>query len=169
MKRSSRLIAGLFASMLVVTLALPAVADDITTGGFVQKLARQKQLDATDVQTAVDSLAAIGIRLPADLQLNRRLTEGDVTRISRAAGLNVTTARPSAVFDAARVDQFFNTFAYDLGPGNERSTDSGDQGSHFGGDGNGPPFNPFGKGKGKGDAIGQGKGKGLNFTPTEAL
>lgn len=166
MKEFSRLSATVVASLLVVALALPAVAADMTVGNFVQKLAREKKLDATDAQTAVDSLAAAGVRLPADLQLNGRLTEGDVARVSRSAGLNVTTARPSAYFDAARVDLFFNTFAYELGPGRGTDgllADSGDQRSFD--DRGGPPFDPFGKGKGKGGT--KGKGKGPNFTPTD--
>jgi len=164
MKKSSRLGATVVAFVLMVALALPAVAADMTVGSFVQKLAREKNLDATDAQTAVDSLAAAGVRVPADIQLNGRLTEGDVARVSRSAGFNVTTARPSAYFDAARVDLFFNTFAYELGPGrgtDNRSTDSADQRSDVGT--GGPPFNPFGKGKGKGGT----KGKGPNFTPTD--
>lgn len=166
MKKSGRLNATVVASLLVVVLALPAVAGDMTVGSFVQRLAQEKKLDATDARTAVHSLAAAGVRLPADLPLDGRLTEGDVVRVSRSAGLHVTTASPSAYFDAARVDLFFDTFAYDLGPGrgtDDRTTGSGDQRSFD--DRSGPPFNPFGKGKGLGGT--KGKGKGPNFTPTD--
>jgi hypothetical protein len=98
------------------------------------------------------------------------LTELDVTRISRAIGLDLTTATPDAVFGETRVDRFFAAFGAEIVGGSigggstaECSHPSGDcgnpgQGSGPGnGNGNGPPFDPFSKGKGKGSSKGKGK------------
>ena len=171
MRKSGRLSATVLASALVVALALPAVAGEVTVGKFVQRLAQEKNLNATDAQIAVESLAAVGIRLPADLKLNRRLTERDVARIAQASGVNVTTANPSAPFDDDQVERFMVTFSIELGPGlggegpGETHGD-GDPGNEDHGnaqDGGGPAFDPYAKGKGGS----KGKKKGHSVTPSE--
>ena len=101
-------------AVLLATIAAPALAADVTIGQFVQELARAKQLNATDARIAVDSLGTVGVRLPADLKLSDRLTEADVVRISRSAGLLVSTADPEAPFDEDQMDQFFVVFGAEL-------------------------------------------------------
>jgi hypothetical protein len=144
----------------VLALALPTfAASDITVGSFVQKLAQSKNLNATDARIAADSLRAVGVRVPTDLRLTAPLTEGDVARIARAAGLNVSTNRPEANFTGDQVNQFISTFGADLalvGSGDSVSAQNHE-------DGNGPVFNPYSKGKGGS----KGKKKGHDFTPTE--
>jgi hypothetical protein len=159
MRIAKRLAAVAFALALFV----PALAANDTVGSFVQRMAQAKNLNATDARIAADSLAAVGVHLPANLDYNERLTEGDVTKIARAAGLNVTTNRPDAVFGGDQVDQFFLTFQTDIGApvkggGIEETT-----ARSTGNNGNGPAFNPYSKGKGGS----KGKKKGHDFTPTE--
>ncbi|MDH3628303.1 MAG: hypothetical protein OEV00_11385 [Acidobacteriota bacterium] len=139
---------------LVVALAMPAMAaGEITVGGFVQAIAKAKNLNATDASIAVDALAAAGITLPADLNMNGQLTEGDVARISQSLGLNVNTSRPSANFTRAQVNRYFRSFEEEIGfsGGGGAVAASGT-----------PAFDPFSKGNGKS----KGKGKG-HTTPTE--
>ncbi len=150
---------ALFVAALLVTAAVPAfAASDATVGEFVIKLAKARNLAATDARVAVDALRGIGVRVPADLNYSKKLTEGDVARLSRSFGLNVTTTTPDNSFDADQVDRFFATFGTDIifntPPG--RTATSGENNS-------GPPFNPYSKGKGGSN----GKKKGHDFTPTE--
>jgi len=155
--------------ILAVVAAVPAMAagETMTVGRFVQQIALQQHLSASDVPTAVGSLRAAGYRIPAGVDFNKRLTEGDVAQISQLAGLKVRTSSPGAYFDEAQVDRFMLSFSGELGTGGDDSvgTDSHEnpgQGSGPGnGNGNGPPFDPFTKGK-----HGKGKGKGPH-TPTD--
>jgi hypothetical protein len=137
------------AVLMVAAAVAPALANsEVTVGRFVQELARHKNLNATDVQIAVDSLRSVGIRLPEGLRLNARLTEGDVVSISRAAGLRVTTSNPNAPFNGEQVQSFLIAL-------NDEMADDGatvDTVRPFGegnGNGWGPQFDPFSKGKGK--------------------
>ena len=126
-------------AVLLAAVAAPALAADVTIGQFVQELAQVKKLNATDARIALDSLAAVGVRLPADLKLADRLTEAEVVRISRAVGLWVSTTNPEAPFDEEQMDQFFVVFGSDL-----EATPPGDPivEPHV------PDFDPFTKGKG---------------------
>ena len=142
--------------MAILALALPTFAADITVGSFLQKLAQSKNLNATDARIAADSLRGIGVRVPADMRLMAPLTEGDVARIARAAGLNVTTNRPDASFTEEQVATFIVAFQAEL-------ANAGDGAASTEGNGNGPAFNPYSKGKGGS----KGKKKGHDFTPTE--
>ena len=100
------------AIVMVASAALAVtVAADKTVGQFVQDLARVKKLNATDPQIAADSLAAMGLRLPAGLDFSAPLTEGDVTKISRTVGLTVSTTDPDALFTSEQVDQYFAAFS----------------------------------------------------------
>jgi hypothetical protein len=141
-----------FAAML----AVPALgAEDVTVGDFVIGLAKLKQLNAADSRIAADSLEAVGVRLPGDVALNQRLTEGEVARISRLAGLNVTTSRPDRQFTRLQMDLFFDSFGSEL---------AGDSGTATMRTDNYPPsvgFDPISKGKGKK------KGLWKRRTPTE--
>ena len=157
MKNVNRIGALVLAALLV---AAPVFAAEMTVGGFVVQLAKAKNLNATDARIASDALAGIGIVLPGDLKLSARLTEGDVTRISRVAGINVTTANPTAPFTTEQVERFFDTFSLELEPGlggggGGATTRSHDQGNQT--------FDPYAKGKGGA----KGKKKGHDFSPEE--
>jgi hypothetical protein len=140
-------------SALVIALmivAAPAMAaSDFTVGQFIQELAKVKNVNATDARIAVDSLRAVGIRIPAGLDLGASLTEGTVVEISRAAGLRVATNNPSALFGEGQVDSFFSAFSVELGVGAESddppTTDVRDPNK----------FDPFTKGKGNHYAKGK--------------
>lgn len=151
--RSVKHLSVLAAVVMVAAVMIPTLAaSDVTVGQFVMQFARAKNLNATDARIAVDSLRAVGIRLPADLRMGDRLTEREVVRIAQSAGLPVNTANPDDPFDSEEVDRFFVVFGTELGAG-----------------GTNPPvqptvrtFDPFTKGKGKH----KGKAKG-HRTPSE--
>ena len=159
-KRISAVVA---VAALCVALTAPVVAaSDITVGNFVQRLAQSKGLAATDARIASDALRGVGVRIPGDLVYANALTEGDVARISRAAGINVRTSNPENLFNTEQVNLFFVSFGDDLGNAvGTMSDDNPGQGSGPGNGNGGPPFDPFTKGK-----HGKGKGKGV-FTPTD--
>jgi len=110
MRNSNRLGVLTLTLTAVLLCAGPALAADVSVGEFVQELARATHLDAATPQEALDSLAAAGLRLPSNLDMGKRLTELDVTEISRSVGLNLTTSRPGASFSSAQVDQFLESF-----------------------------------------------------------
>lgn len=144
-------------------LAVPAfAANEFTVGDFVQRLAQSRGLVSTDARIAGDALRGIGVRLPDDLSFANPLTEGDATRIARAAGFNVRTSNPSAIFGAEQVELFFVSFG-DEADGSVSSQGHTNPGNGSGpGNGNGgPPFDPYTKGK-------HGKGKAKHHpTPTD--
>ncbi|HKQ60151.1 MAG TPA: hypothetical protein VJS92_02630 [Candidatus Polarisedimenticolaceae bacterium] len=157
MRNARRFLAVAIVLGAVAALALPAfAAESATVGSFVRQLAVAKGLNANDARTAMDSLAARGVRLPADLDLSAPLTERVVEKIARAAGINVTTSNPDAAFSQDQVNRFLQSFGSELalnpgrGAGFTTNDDSED----------GPPFDPKSKGKGKGKKKGQ-------ETPTE--
>ena len=129
--RSTQRLSVAASLLLVLALLAPAAlgAEETTVGRFVQDLARLKSLTATDARVAADSLATVGVQLPTGLDFNKRLTEADVTLISGAAGLRVTTTTPEAPFDAPKVERFFVAFGPELGIRTERSADTTDAGS----------------------------------------
>ena len=106
-----------------------------------------------------DALRGIGVRVPPNMNYSARLTEGDVARLARSFGLNVTTTTPDNSFTTEQVDTFFATFGSDI---TTKLTGSNGQDMRDS-ENSGPPFNPYSKGKG-GD---KGKKKGHDFTPTE--
>jgi hypothetical protein len=88
----------------------------------------------------VDSLRAVGVRLPADLKLSKRLTEADVVEISQSAGLLVNTSNPEARFTGDQVDRFFDVFGSELTAAGQENSNLTPQA---------PWFDIFTKGKGK--------------------
>ncbi len=137
------------AVLMVAATVAPALAtSEVTVGRFVQELARHKNLNATDVQIAVDSLRSVGIRLPEGLRLDARLTEGDVVSISRAAGLRVTTSNPNAPFNDEQVQNFMLALSEEIAD-DGASVDTVRPYGEGNGNGWGPQFDPFSKGKGK--------------------
>jgi len=155
---------------LALAIAAPVfAADEATVGYFIVQLAKAKQLNAADSEVAADSLAAVGIRLPSDLNLNGALTEGDVARLSRLAGVAVSTSRPEASFGRVQVERFFNSFGGELADESGATTRACDPAvENCDNPGSGDPdhtdkpFDPFSKGKGKK----KGKAKGAR-TPSE--
>jgi hypothetical protein len=136
------------ALMVVATVAPALAASEVTVGRFVQELALHKNLDAADVSTAVDSLRAVGVRLPADLDMSAGLTEGDVVSISRAIGLRVSTSNPTTPFDESQVESFFFSLGDELGDTDQEIITYSEDPYHYGENEDGPPFDPFKKGKG---------------------
>ena len=154
MRNPMRLGALVVAVGLAVAIAVPVfAADEATVGYFIVELAKAKRLNAADSQIAVDSLAAVGIRLPTDLSLGSPLTEGEVARLSRLVGVAVSTSRPESLFSRIQVDRFFNTFAGEM---TQEPDDASEATVRS------PTFNPYSKGKGKH----KGKSKWA-ITPTE--
>jgi hypothetical protein len=149
---------GVAVALLMVTaLAAPTLAaTDITVGEFLQEFAKAKNLNATDPRIAADSLAAVGIQVPADVRLSERLTENVVIKVSRSAGLNLSTSRPDAGFSAEQVDRFFATFSGEFRADAAIGVRSDCTPPSQGCNGNGPPFDPFSKGKGKHKGHGKG-------------
>jgi hypothetical protein len=111
----SRHISILVLALMLVSAMPVLAAGDITVGGFIQELARVKNLNATDARIAVDSLRSVGIRIPEEIQLTRKLTEGDVVEISRAVGLRVSTNNPEAPFTQEQVNSYLQAFSAELG------------------------------------------------------
>jgi len=164
MKSLIRCGATAVAVALVMAVAAPVFAANITVGEFVQRLAIVKSLDAADARVATDSLRTAGVRLPADLDLNAQLTESHVVAISRAVGLRLTSSNPDRVFESEQVDSYFVAFGSEL----VDPTVTGDGIDDWDGNGDwpdvpgGPPFDPWTKGKG----WHKGWGKG-HQSPTE--
>jgi len=145
--------------LTLLALTLPATASDETNvGSLVQRLAQAKNVDATDARIAVDSLRDVGVELPADLDLAARLTEGEVARISRSIGLNVSTNRPEALFSKNQLDRFFESFQVELALRSDTPAGGGLRPNA-----EGRSFDPFTKGKGGM----KGKKKGHGSAPTE--
>jgi hypothetical protein len=147
MKTTKALALMVLGAALLLAASAPVQASSTArVGDFVVQLARVKSLNSADPYIAADALAAVGVRLPADLDLDKRLTEGDVVSISRMVGLRVTTSRPGQQFDSSQLERFFSSFGGEL-----RAADGENPGQGSGpGNGNdGPPFDPFTKGQGK--------------------
>ena len=175
MKNLKRISAVAIALVMALAVAAPASAsNDITVGEFIQSLARAKNLQASSPRIAADSLASVGIFVPRDLSYTSALTEGDVSKIARSAGLNVRSANPDAKFDSIKTDRFFNSFGRELtGDSQDSKGNTGDDAKwgwwwSWGGgsesesesDNGGEDEGPSGKGKGKG------KGKN-DMTPSD--
>jgi hypothetical protein len=136
--------AAFIGTMVVLTmLVAPAEAAEITVGQFVQELAKFKDLQAADTRAAADALAGAGFRLPAGLDLSKRLTEGDVARISASGGLAVSTSEPDMSFSSEQVERFLLAFSAELTGGAESEEPAETREKD-------PGFDPFSKGKGKG-------------------
>jgi hypothetical protein len=123
---------GPIAVLAMTMAAAPALAGDVTVGRFYAQLAQAKRLAAEDAVSAEANLRGAGFDLPR-LALDKSLTEGDLTAISGALGVSVTTQRPSQTISAPQVDTYFAVFAARLrapapGAGSSVSTNSDDQG-----------------------------------------
>ena len=137
MRRVSRF--GMIAVLAVGTVVAPAFAGNVTVGRFYTEIAQAKNLVAVDVASAEASLRGAGVSLPR-LALDKSLTEGDMTSISSALGVAVTTARPSQLISEAQLNTFMASFggqlsARTVGVGNPNTINS--QGGDPGQSGNG--------------------------------
>jgi hypothetical protein len=122
---------GPIAMLAVGLLTAPAFAGNVTVGLFYTAVAQTKQLESTDGALAEASLRRAGFDLP-QLALDKGLTEADMTSISRALGVPVTTHRPSQPVSASQVETYFSVFATRLRPpaagiGAPASIDADDQ------------------------------------------
>lgn len=163
MRNVKRVGAAVAAVAILALMAGPVLGADATVGRFVQRAAQELKLNATDARAAADSLRAVGVALPANLDVNKRLTERDVASMARALGVRVTTSNPDAPFGTDKIDRFFQSF------GGEIAASHHDDGCAVPGEdcvnpgqGGGPPFDPFSKARGNGF----GKAK-FNRTPTD--
>jgi hypothetical protein len=115
----------------------PAFAGNVTVGRFYTELAQAKHLVAVDAASAEASLRGAGVNLPK-LALDKSLTEGDMTAISNALGVAVTTERPSQLISETQLNTFMASFGSQLGArtvGNPNTINS--QGGDPGNSGNG--------------------------------
>lgn len=156
MRRVNRF--GLIAVLAVVAAVAPAFAGNVTVGRFYTEIAKAKQLTAVDASSAEASLRAAGFRVP-DLALGKTLTEGDVTSISSALGIKVTTSRPTELVTESQMGQFMNSFGSQL---SSPSLKGGDV-----------TKNPYGVNSLGGDpgnsGNGKGKKKGHNKSTSEPI
>ena len=155
MRRVNRF--GLIAVLAVAAVAAPAFAGNVTVGRFYTEIAKAKQMTAVDASSAEASLRAAGFRLP-ELSLGKGLTEGDVTSISNALGLAVTTSRPSELVSESQMNQFVSSFSSQLGASSLKGSDQ---------------LNPYTTDSQGGDpgnsGNGKGKKKGHNKSTSEPI
>lgn len=107
MKRVNRL--GMIAVLAVGTVLAPAFAGNVTVGRFYTELAQAKHLVSVDAASAEANLRGAGFNLPK-LALDKSLTEGDMTAISNALGVAVTTQRPSQQISETQMNTFMSSF-----------------------------------------------------------
>ena len=141
---------------LAAIVSMPTMAADTTIGGFLQEVAKVKNLNAIDARVAADSLTAVGVLLPEGLKLCDRLTEGAVVQIARAAGLNLSTSRPDSAFTDVQVDRFLVAFEGELRDSDFVAIRRDCTDPSEGCNGNDIGFDPFSKGKGKHNGHGKG-------------
>jgi hypothetical protein len=102
------------ALLAVGTALAPAFAANVTVGRFYTELAQAKRLGSVDGASAEANLRGAGFNLPS-LELNKSLTEGDMTSISSALGLKVTTEKPSQLISEAQMNTFITSFGTQIG------------------------------------------------------
>ena len=135
---------GLVAALVV--LAAPAFAGNVTVGRFYTEIAKAKRIVAVDGVSAEAGLRAAGVVLP-NLNLGKDLTEGDVTAISNALGLRVTSTRPTQFVSESQMNTFISSFGPQLGAS---TIVVGDEGATGQAPTDLPPQAENGKGKKKG-------------------
>ena len=103
---------GMIAVLAVGTVMAPAFAGNVTVGHFYTELAQAKHLVSADAASAEANLRGAGFNLPK-LALGKGLTEGDMTSISSALGVAVTTERPSQLISETQLNTFMSSFGGD--------------------------------------------------------
>ena len=142
--KNTRTLGGIVATLVALTLCVPAMAaNTVTVGDFVMELARVKGYTASNVAQAKASIESTGVTLPV-ADFDRVLTQGDVVAIGNAAGLNLSSSTPEAAFTGDQVDAFLVSLAPELG-----ATD-GDNATDGAYNDNGADPRTKGKGKKKG-------------------
>jgi len=112
MMRVNRL--GMIVVLAVGTVVAPAFAASVTVGQFYTQLAQANHLVSADAASAEANLRGAGFNLPK-LALGKSLTEGDMTSISNALGVAVTTERPSELISESQLNTFMASFGSQLG------------------------------------------------------
>ena len=112
MRRVNRF--GMIEVLAVGTVVAPAFAGNVSVGRFYTELAQAKHLVSVDAASAEANLRGAGFNLPK-LSLDKSLTEGDMTAISNALGLSVTTQRPSQLISESQMNTFMSSFGGQLG------------------------------------------------------
>ena len=120
MMRVTRL--GMIVALAVSTVVAPAFAANVTVGQFYTELAQAKHLVSADAASAEASLRGAGFNLPK-LALGKGLTEGDMTAISNALGVAVTTERPSELITESQLNTFMASFGGQIGAANVKIGD----------------------------------------------
>ena len=154
------------AALAMVFLMTPGgayanAATQPTVGDFLTSYAKALNIElpaSAGADALVSSLRASGVKLDANIDLAKALTQGDVVRIGKANGLRLTTRNPEAPFTAAEIAQFFTAYGPSL------AQPAGSTGSRFAAtqDGN-PPGDPANHAN-----TDKGKKKGRPFhSPTE--
>ena len=112
MRKVNRL--GMIAVLAVGAVVAPAFAGNVTVGRFYTQLAQAKHLVAVDAASAEANLRGAGFNLPR-LALDKSLTEGDMTAISTALGVSVSTERPTQLISESQLNTFMSSFGNQLG------------------------------------------------------
>jgi len=139
-------------AVLVVGSALaPAFAGNVSVGQFYTELAQAKQLVSVDAVSAEANLRSAGYNLPK-LSLGTSLTEGDMTSISNALGINVTTQRPAALISESQLNSYMASFGTQIRASKAGAT----------------PYETYSQGGDPGQSgNGKGKKKGHNKSPSD--
>ena len=114
--RKLRQVGAVAIALMLVVTTVPSLtaADSLSVGQFVQQIAQSKGVDSSDVFAAENALARVGVRLPADLDYNAQLTEGDVSAIARTLGINVRSGNPDASFSSEQASRFLASFQEEI-------------------------------------------------------
>ena len=112
MRKVNRL--GMIAVLAVGAVVAPAFAGNVTVGRFYTQLAQAKHLVSVDAASAEANLRGAGFNLPR-LALDKSLTEGDMTSISTALGVAVSTERPTQLISESQLNTFMASFGNQLG------------------------------------------------------
>jgi hypothetical protein len=104
----------MIAVLAVGTVMAPAFAGNVTVGRFYTELAQAKHLVSVDAASSEASLRGAGYALPK-LALDKSLNEGDMTSISSAVGVPVTTQKPSALVSDTQMGTYMSSFGNQLG------------------------------------------------------
>ena len=107
---------GILAAAVVILAAFApaALAENVTVGDFLARIASAKELSAADGASAERSLRSAGYNIPS-LDLNAALTEGMVVQISNSFGVNVRTSNPTGPFSLVQVNSYMNAFGSTFG------------------------------------------------------
>ena len=110
---------GMAALALVVVSAAPGLADSNaastpkTVGDFLAAYARALNIElpaSASSDAVVATLRASSVKLDANIDPAKALTQADVVKIGSANGVHVTTQNPAKGFSAAEIDQFFISY-----------------------------------------------------------